>query len=111
MQEILKLVQVEGSTQTKLILVSTLSPLVQVKELGLLGMDCECLAQDSQRLFDIYWYLSSPGAVIPSSWPSDYTALYNIEEPASISVNGSAPVDIYWAVSTHKHSHLTTCTQ
>ncbi len=71
-----------------------------MKELGLLGMDCECLAQDAQKLFNIYWYLSSPGAVIPPTWSADYTAMFNMEDPASISINNTAPVDIYWAVST-----------
>ncbi|XP_064402849.1 5'-3' exonuclease PLD3-like isoform X2 [Halichondria panicea] len=73
--------------------------LTQVKELGLLGIDCECLAQDAQKLFNIYWYLSSPGAVIPPTWSADYTAMFNMEDPASISINNTAPVDIYWASS------------
>ena len=73
---------------------------VQVKEMGLVGMDCECLAQDAQRLFEIYWYLSGPGAVVPDNWPSSYTAIFNMENPANININGSA-TEAYWAVRKH----------
>ena len=72
--------------------------LIQVKELGLLGMDCECLAQDAQRLFDVYWYLSSPGAVIPNPWPSQFAPMFNMDSPAKINI-GSNTGSAFWSVS------------
>ena len=69
----------------------------QVKELGLLAMDCECLAQDAQNLFNVYWYLSAQ-ASIPSTWPSQFHTVINLTHPASISINGT-PALAYWAVS------------
>ena len=72
--------------------------LPQVKELGLLGMDCPSLAGDAQKLFDVYWYLSSPEAHIPNPWPSQYTADTSLTHPAAISINGT-PALAYWAVS------------
>lgn len=73
----------------------------QVKELGLLGFDCECLAEDLQRLFDIYWYLSTPTSSLPpdNKWPIQYSALYNMEDPAYTSVNYTQHSNIFFAVS------------
>lgn len=61
-------------------------------------MDCECLAQDAQKLFDVYWYLAGPGASIPSPWPPQFSANFNLTSPASISINGT-PALAFWAVS------------
>jgi hypothetical protein len=73
--------------------------LSQVKELGLLGMNCECLAQDAQKLFDVYWYLSSPGSpVVPNPWPSQFAPLFNMESPAKINF-GPNPGSAFWSVS------------
>jgi len=72
--------------------------LTQVKEMGLLGMNCECLARDAQKLFDVYWYLSSPGARIPDPWPSQFTADTSLSHPATISINGTSAV-AFWASS------------
>ena len=75
--------------------------ILQVKELGLLGMDCECLAQDFQKLFDVYWYLATPGNTLPSKgkWPDQFTALYNMDKPVTLTVNTSAPSSAFLAVS------------
>ena len=72
-----------------------------MKELGLLGVDCEVLAQDFQRLFDIYWYLSTPGTSLPPGgvWPDQYTAQYNMSNPAAISINNSLSSSAFLAVS------------
>ena len=70
-----------------------------MKELGLLGMNCECLAQDAQRLFDVYWYLSSPGdPIIPDPWPSQFVPQFNMESPAKINF-GPNPGSAFWSVS------------
>ena len=72
-----------------------------MKELGLLGMDCECLALDLQRLFNVYWDLSIPGSSLPpkDKWPIQYSALYNMAKPAHTLVNYTMPTEIFFAVS------------
>ena len=70
----------------------------QVKELGVLGMDCECLAQDADQLFAVYWNLSTPDAHIPHPWPPSYDAMFNLSHPADIKINGT-PALAYWSVS------------
>ena len=71
---------------------------LQVKEMGVMATDCECLAADAERLFEVYWYLARPGASIPSPWPSSYSAFFNMSNPASITINNTAAL-AYWAVS------------
>jgi phospholipase D3/4 len=75
--------------------------LFQVKELGLLGMNCESLALDLQRLFDVYWYLSTPGNSLPppGTWPQEFSALHNMTTPAVLSINDSQPASAFLAVS------------
>ena len=70
----------------------------QVKELGVLGVDCECLAMDAQKLFDVYWYLSLPGASIPHRWPVQFSAMFNATNPLQLTIE-KTPSQIYWAVS------------
>jgi len=74
---------------------------MKVKELGLLGMNCDCLAWDLQRLFDVYWYLSTPRNQLPpvGHWPDQFTALYNIQNPAHTFVNSTLRTYVYFAVS------------
>ena len=72
--------------------------LTQVKELGLLGTNCECLAQDAQRLFDVYWYLSTPGTTIPSKWPPQFGALFSMDSPAKLDI-GANQGTAFWSVS------------
>ena len=64
-------------------------------------MDCECLAQDFQRLFNVYWYLSTPGNSLPPKgmWPDEYTALYDMSNPAILSINKTLSSSIFLAVS------------
>ena len=71
---------------------------VQVKEMGVLGMNCDCLAQDAEKLFAVYWNLTSPSAHIPNPWPAEYDAMFNLSHPALISLNDTAALS-YWSVS------------
>ena len=71
---------------------------LKVKELGVLAMDCECLAQDAEQLFAIYWNLTSSTDHIPHPWPTQYNAMYNLTHPAIISLNDT-PALAYWSVS------------
>uniref|UniRef100_A0A8C5WEA0 5'-3' exonuclease PLD3 n=1 Tax=Leptobrachium leishanense TaxID=445787 RepID=A0A8C5WEA0_9ANUR len=64
--------------------------LTQVKELGSSVYNCSCLAQDLQKIFDVYWTLGSPNATIPSPWPANYSTLYNKETPMEVTLNNTA---------------------
>lgn len=72
-----------------------------MKELGLFGMNCECLAQDLQKLFDVYWYLSTPGNALPAEgkWPGQFAAQYNMTLPAVVTINESLASLAFLAVS------------
>ena len=72
--------------------------LTQVKEIGLLGVDCECLAEDAQRIFDVYWYLSTSGASIPDQWPPQFTAMFSMDSPAKVNI-GANQGTVFWSVS------------
>ena len=70
---------------------------LQVKEMGVLGMDCECLARDAYKLFEVYWYLAETHAV-PVHWNETFSADYNMNKPAHVKINGTAAT-AFWAVS------------
>ena len=40
--------------------------LTQVKEMGVLATDCECLAKDMAKIWDVYWALGGKGKTVPS---------------------------------------------
>ena len=39
--------------------------LTQVKELGVLATDCECMAQDIAKIWQVYWELGGSGKHVP----------------------------------------------
>lgn len=45
--------------------------LPQVKELGLFGRNCSCLARDALNMFEVYWSLALPG-----NWVSVCVSIY-----------------------------------
>lgn len=61
--------------------------LTQVKELGILAMNCPTLARDLSKIFEEYWVLSTNDSVIPSVWPSKYSTNYNFNNPMILNVN------------------------
>ncbi len=63
--------------------------LTQVKELGVAFINCSCVAEDTAKLFDVYWDLGKPGAKIPSSWPANLSTPYNQDSPMQVSANGT----------------------
>ncbi|EZA57925.1 Phospholipase D3 [Ooceraea biroi] len=54
--------------------------LSQVKELGLVALNCSCLAKDYAKIFDVYWKLGEDGKV-PSTWPDSLSTKINIDNP------------------------------
>ena len=79
----------------------------QVKELGAVIYNCSCLASDMGKLFDVYWYLGAPGAVIPPSWPDTYSTNINGNTSMQIKYNGTSALT-YLSVSS---VILNTCTK
>ncbi|CAH2047776.1 unnamed protein product, partial [Iphiclides podalirius] len=59
--------------------------LTQVKELGIVAYNCSCMATDLAKVFDVYWELGAPDAVVPDSWPASLATDINIHHPANIS--------------------------
>ena len=80
-----------------------LSIFLQVKELGLTGFNCSCLAVDAQKMFEVYWDVAKPPSSLPEVWPENYTAAFNSTQPASITVTNQTSAEVYWAVSSLYH--------
>ncbi|CAG9787668.1 unnamed protein product [Diatraea saccharalis] len=58
--------------------------LTQVKELGIVAYNCSCLATDLGKIFDVYWSLGAPDAVVPDSWPAELATDINMAHPINI---------------------------
>ena len=58
--------------------------LTQVKELGVLAMNCPELAGDMEKIFQVYWYLGQPEATIPNQWPQDLQTTINFDNPLPV---------------------------
>nr|XP_034172549.1 5'-3' exonuclease PLD3-like isoform X3 [Osmia lignaria] len=54
--------------------------LTQVKELGLLVLNCSCLANDYAKIFDVYWMVGQEGKV-PPAWPDSLSTKINLKNP------------------------------
>nr|XP_031839096.1 phospholipase D3-like isoform X2 [Nomia melanderi] len=54
--------------------------LTQVKELGLVALNCSCLANDYAKIFDVYWTVAEDGR-IPSIWPDSFSTSINLNNP------------------------------
>ncbi|OAD52164.1 Phospholipase D3 [Eufriesea mexicana] len=54
--------------------------LSQVKELGLVALNCSCLANDYAKIFDVYWTVGDDGK-IPSVWPDSLNTRINSKNP------------------------------
>lgn len=57
--------------------------LTQVKELGMFIRDCECLANDISKIFEVLWILGKENK-IPSIWANNLHTKINITNPIVI---------------------------
>ncbi|XP_034947047.1 5'-3' exonuclease PLD3-like isoform X2 [Chelonus insularis] len=62
--------------------------LTQVKELGLVAMNCSCLVNDFAKIFDVYWQLGEEGR-IPSSWPDTLKTKININNTLNFTLENN----------------------
>lgn len=80
---------------------------LQVKELGAIVYNCSHLAQDLEKTFQTYWVLGSPQAVLPKTWPRNFSTHINRFHPLRGFFDG-VPTTAYFSVRwlTHKSSGL-----
>ena len=61
----------------------------KVKELGVIGYNCSCIAKDMSKLFAVYWYLGLQNSTVPTKWPRSFATDYNNVTPMTTKINGS----------------------
>lgn len=62
--------------------------LTEVKELGVLITNCSCMIKDLTKNFIVYSKLANKDAVIPVTWPSSLSTLYDIDSPMVVTLRG-----------------------
>ncbi|XP_050010792.1 5'-3' exonuclease PLD4 isoform X1 [Alexandromys fortis] len=72
--------------------------LAQVKELGAIIYNCSQLAQDLEKTFQTYWVLGTPRAVLPKTWPRNFSSHINRFHPLRGLFDG-VPATAYFSAS------------
>ncbi|CAH6853724.1 Pld4 [Phodopus roborovskii] len=72
--------------------------LTQVKELGAIIYNCSQLAQDLEKTFQTYWVLGTPHAVLPKTWPPNFSSHINFFHPLRGLFDG-VPTTAYFSAS------------
>ncbi|XP_063554300.1 5'-3' exonuclease PLD4 isoform X2 [Gorilla gorilla gorilla] len=72
--------------------------LTQVKELGAVIYNCSHLAQDLEKTFQTYWVLGVPKAVLPKTWPQNFSSHINRFQPFHGLFDG-VPTTAYFSAS------------
>lgn len=73
--------------------------LTQVKELGIVGYNCSCLATDIAKIFDVYWKLGEKNAKIPPRWPDEFRTYINDSRPMEVTVPELGTSLVYFSSS------------
>merc|ERR1712223_1575210 len=58
--------------------------ITQVKEIGVLPLNCPKLAEDMSKIYEVYWALGGPDKTIPDKWPTNLETAINAQEPLDI---------------------------
>ena len=58
--------------------------LTQVKEIGVLALNCPTLASDMSKIFEVYWMLGGQNKTIPDEFPSELETSINKHSPLII---------------------------
>lgn len=69
----------------------------QVKELGAVVRNCSRLARDLEKVFQTYWLLGGPRAVLPKHWPHNLSSHINHAQPLRARFDG-VPTTAYFSV-------------
>ncbi|XP_062944364.1 5'-3' exonuclease PLD4 [Cynocephalus volans] len=72
--------------------------LTQVKELGAIVYNCSHLADDLEKTFQTYWVLGAPQAVLPETWPRNFSSHINRFQPLQGRFDG-VPTTAYLSAS------------
>ncbi|XP_052040872.1 5'-3' exonuclease PLD4 isoform X1 [Apodemus sylvaticus] len=72
--------------------------LTQVKELGTIIYNCSNLAQDLEKTFQTYWVLGTPQAIVPKTWPRNFSSHINRFHPLRGLFDG-LPTTAYFSAS------------
>ncbi|KAN0023271.1 hypothetical protein ACTFIU_011438 [Dictyostelium citrinum] len=76
------------------------SSLAQVKELGIVLKDCPTMVADTEIAFQQYWDAAVMTSLPSNGWTSNYQALFNDTNMASLSLNNNDQVyEMFLAVS------------
>ncbi|KAK2187389.1 hypothetical protein NP493_167g02020 [Ridgeia piscesae] len=85
--------------------------LTQVKELGASVYNCSCLAEDMQKIFDVYWFMGKPNQSLPHQWPMKYSTSFNRFTPLKVQLNNTRST-VYlardWSQDNSETDHKTT---
>ncbi|GMR57939.1 hypothetical protein PMAYCL1PPCAC_28134, partial [Pristionchus mayeri] len=73
--------------------------LTQVKEIGMAVYNCPCIAEDVKRMIDVYWYMGAENAVLPSSWPAEYSTNANHDAPYVVPRQVGPPTAVHFSSS------------
>lgn len=68
-----------------------------MKELGAIIYNCSNLAQDLEKTFQTYWVLGTPQAVLPKTWPRNFSSHINRFHPLRGPFDG-VPTTAYFSV-------------
>uniref|UniRef100_A0A224X3P6 Putative Phospholipase D3-like n=1 Tax=Megacormus gertschi TaxID=1843536 RepID=A0A224X3P6_9SCOR len=59
----------------------------QMKDIGVAVYNCSCVAEDLQKIFQLYWMLTETDSSIPTNWPTALQTSISKEVPLSVDVN------------------------
>lgn len=82
--------------------------LTQVKELGVLIENCSCLAEDIDKIFQVYWQMGAEGAQIPSKWPDNLSTKINAITPLKVNYSAEHAANVYFSVSAERDTSFHT---
>lgn len=68
-----------------------------MKELGAIIYNCSHLALDLEKIFQTYWVLGAPRAVLPRTWPQNFSTHINRFQPLRGRFDG-VPTTAYFSV-------------
>lgn len=77
---------------------SSYSSKFKVKELGVIVTNCSCLVKDISKIFNVYWDMGKPNAVIPPNWPDSYRTRINASNPMPIEFNHDFKMNTFLSV-------------
>lgn len=60
--------------------------------------NCACLVDDISKIFNVYWDMGVPNAVIPPYWPNAYRTKINASNPMLVEFNKDYKMNSFFSV-------------